>query len=148
MFTHILSPVDGSELSMGAARHAVDFAELCEAELTVLMVSPTYRQASDEGFVAPTINIIRERWEDQMNERAKTVLDKIASEASGAGVKCATVHLFADTPYESIISIAKKNGCDVIVMGSHGYGGFKQFILGSETTRVLSHSKIPVLVYR
>lgn len=148
MFTHVLTPVDGSELSMGAARHAIDFAELCEAKLTVLMVSPTYRQVSDEELVARTINIIRKRWEEQVTERANKVLDKIASEASGAGVKCATVHLFADAPYESIISIAEKNRCDVIVMGSHGYGGFKQFILGSETTRVLSHSKIPVLVYR
>jgi nucleotide-binding universal stress UspA family protein len=76
------------------------------------------------------------------------VLDAVAADAKNAGVKCDTTHLFRDMPYAAIIDTAKKNGCDLIVMGSHGYGGFKQFVLGSETTRVLSHSKIPVLVYR
>ena len=148
MFTHVLTPVDGSELSIGAARRAMDFAELCEAELTILMVSPTYRQLSDEGFVAPTVNEIRRRWKERMTERATKVLGKLASEASGAGVKCKVVHVFADAPYKAIIDTAKKNGCNVVVMGSHGHGGVKQFMLGSETMRVLSHSKIPVLVYR
>lgn len=148
MFTHVLAPVDGSELSIGAARRAIDFAELCEAKLTILMVSPTYKQLTDEGFVAPTVNEIRRRWKEQMAERANKVLGKLASEASGAGVKCKVVHVFDDAPYEAIIDTAKKNQCNVIVMGSHGHGGVKQFILGSQTARVLSHSKIPVLVYR
>jgi nucleotide-binding universal stress UspA family protein len=56
--------------------------------------------------------------------------------------------VFRDEPHQEIIDPAKKSGCDLIVMGSHGYGGLKQLVLGSETTRVLSHSKIPVLVYR
>ena len=79
-------------------------AKLCNAKLTSIMVSPTYRQHTQDGFVLPTVQVVRERWEEQI--------------------------------------------CDVMVMGSHGYGSFKQFLLGSETTRVLSHSKIPVLVCR
>lgn len=148
MFTHVLTPVDGSELSMGAARHGIELARLCNAKLTSIMVSPTYRQHFEDGFAMPTVNVIRERWEEQMAERAQKVLDQIGVEAAKAGIKSGSLHVFGDAPYEAIIDAAKKNNCDVVVMGSHGYGGMKQFILGSETARVLSHSTIPVVVYR
>ena len=65
-----------------------------------------------------------------------------------AGVACNALHVFGDAPYEAIIDAAEKNGCDMIAMGSHGHSGVKQFFVGSETTRVLSHTKIPVVVYR
>ena len=148
MFTHILTPVDGSELSLEAARHGIELAKLCNAKLTAIMVSPTYRQLHQDGFAVPTAPVIRERWEEQMAERAHKVFDQIRVESGKAGVTCDSVHVFGDAPYEAIIDAAKKKECDVMVMGSHGYGGFKQFILGSETSRVLSHTKIPVLVYR
>ena len=148
MFNHVLTPVDGSELSMMAARHGIELAKLCNAKLSSLMVSPTYRQLHQDGFVAPAVKIVRERWEEDMQERAQKILEQICIEAGRAGVRCESVHLFGDLPYEAIIDTAKSNGCDVIVMGSHGYGGFKQFVLGSETGRVLSHSTIPVVVYR
>ena len=148
MFTNILAPVDGSDLSRGAARHGIELAKLCNAKLTAIMVSPTYRQIHQDGFVVPTTPVIRERWEEQMTERARKVFDQICEESGKAGVKYDSMHVFGDAPYEAIIDAANKNNCDVMVMGSHGYGGFKQFILGSETTRVLSHSKIPVLVCR
>ena len=148
MFTHVLTPVDGSELSISAARHGIELAKLCNAKLTAIMVSPTYRQRFEEGFAVPSGKVVRERWEEQMTERAQEVLDKICVESGRAGVRCSSAHVFGDAPYEAIIETAKNNGCDVVVMGSHGYGGVKQFILGSETTRVLSHSAIPVVVYR
>lgn len=148
MFTHVLTPVDGSELSLSAARHGIELAKLCNAKLTALMVSPSYRRAHDEGFAAPAVKEMRERWEEQVLERAQSVLDMICTESGAAGIRCNSVHVFGDAPYAVIIDTAKNNGCDVVVMGSHGYGGFKQFILGSETARVLSHSTIPVVVYR
>jgi nucleotide-binding universal stress UspA family protein len=148
MFTHVLTPVDGSELSMMAARHGIELAKLCNAKLTSVMVTPTFRQLSQDGFTAPAVKIVRERWEEDMQERAEKILEQICIESGRAGVKCDSVHLFGDSPYVAIIDTAKEKGCDVIVMGSHGYGGFKQFVLGSETGRVLSHSTIPVVVYR
>ena len=148
MFTHVLTPVDGSELSMVAARHGMELAKLCNAKLTSIMVSPTYRQHTQDGFVLPDVQVIRERWEEQMSERAQAVLDKIRVESGRVGIQCNSVHVFGDLPYQAIIDTAKANGCDVVVMGSHGYGGLKQFILGSVTARVLSHSTIPVVVYR
>lgn len=148
MYTHILIPTDGSELSLNAARQAIELAKLCKAKVTAVMVSPTYRQVNQEGFVVPTVNSIRERWDEQMNARAKKAFDEIEAAAQKAGVACATTHATGDAPYEAIIDAANKNGCDMIAMGSHGYGGVKQFFIGSETTRVLSHTKIPVIVYR
>ncbi len=148
MFTHVLTPVDGSELSMQAARQAIELAKVFSAKLSVLLVSPTYKQLTDEGFVAPLAGAARQRWKADVAERAKKVLGVIEAEAAKAGVKCKAVHAFHDSPHEAIIDTANKSGCDVVVIGSHGHGGMKQFILGSETSRVLSHSKIPVLVYR
>ena len=148
MYTHILVPTDGSELSINAAHQAIDLAKLCKARLSVIMVSPTYRQMTQDGFIVPTSNTIRERWEEQMSERATKVLGGICADAAKSGLKCQSVHVFGDAPYEAIIDAAEKNGCDMIAMGSHGKGGVKQFFVGSETTRVLSHTKIPVVVYR
>ena len=148
MYTHILVPIDGSELSINAAHQAIELAKLCKAKLSAIMVSPTYRQMTQDGFVVPTSTTVRERWEEQMGARAAKVLDGICADAAKAGLKCETLHVFGDSPYEAIIEAANSNGCDMIAMGSHGYGGVKQFFVGSETTRVLSHTKIPVVVYR
>jgi nucleotide-binding universal stress UspA family protein len=148
MFTNILIPTDGSELSAQACRSAIDLAKALKARATVVMVSPTFRQLANEGFLVPGMDIGKREWERGVTERARKVLDAAAAEAKNAVIKCETIHVFRDLPYMAIVDAAKKNGCDLIVMGSHGYGGFKQLVLGSETTRVLSHSKIPVLVYR
>jgi nucleotide-binding universal stress UspA family protein len=148
MYSHILVPTDGSELSINAAHQAIDLAKLCKAKMSVIMVSPTYHQLNEEGFIAPTVNTLRERWEAQMRERANKVLDGICASAAQAGVECKSFHVFGGAPYEAIIDTANQNGCDMIAMGSHGHGGVKQFFVGSETTRVLSHTKIPVVVYR
>jgi nucleotide-binding universal stress UspA family protein len=148
MFTNILIPTDGSALATQASRRALEIARAFKAKATVVLVSPTFKQLTDEGFVGPAMNVSKREWEKGVVERAFKVLDAVAAEAKAAGVKCETVHVFRDQPHMGIVDLAKKNSCDLIVMGSHGYGGFKQFMLGSETSRVLSHSKIPVLVYR
>lgn len=148
MYSHILVPTDGSELSINAARQAVELAKLCKAKMTAIMVSPTYRQMQQDGFVLPTSSIVKERWEEHMAQRAKPVLEGICADARKSGVECDSVHAFGDAPYEAIIDAANAHGCDVIAMGSHGHGGVKQLFVGSETSRVLSHTKIPVMVYR
>jgi nucleotide-binding universal stress UspA family protein len=148
MYSHILVPTDGSELSINAAHQAIDLAKLCKARMTAIMVSPTYRQLQQDGFIVPTSNTVRERWEERMSERAQKVLDGICAAAGKSGVQCEPVHVFGDSPYEAIIDTANKKSCDIIAMGSHGHGGVKQLFLGSETSRVLSHTKIPVMVYR
>ena len=148
MYSHILIPTDGSELSIRAAHQAIELAKLCKASITTILVSPTYRQLNSEGFVSPVVNTVRERWEAEVTERAQKVLDDICAAAAKSGIACDSVHVFGNAPYEAIIDTANQKGCDVIAMGSHGHGGMKQVFVGSETTRVLSHTKIPVMVYR
>ena len=77
--------------------------------------------------------------------RNLAVLEKAAKDA---GVPCETLCEIADHPYEAIIRIAEKRGCDLIMMASHGRRGVKGLLLGSETQKVLTHSLIPVLVHR
>lgn len=148
MFKHILIPTDGSELSGQAGRRAIELAKTLKAKVTLVLVSPTFRQLADEGLLLPEITTDKRTWEKSASGRARKMLDAAAAEARDVGVPCKTTHVFRDQPHAAIVDTAKKSGCDLIVMGSHGYGGFKQWVLGSETTRVLSHSKIPVLVYR
>jgi nucleotide-binding universal stress UspA family protein len=75
-------------------------------------------------------------------------LDKVKEAAEAAGVDCEVVHVEHAHPYNAIIDIAKAKGCDLIVMASHGRRGVSAIVLGSETVKVLTHSTIPVLVYR
>lgn len=148
MYSHILIPIDGSELSIHAAHQAIELAKLCKAKVSAIMVSPTFRRLQENGFIAPVSDILSERWEAQMAQRAQAPLQSVADHAKRAGVECETLHVLGDAPYEAIIDAANRNGCDMIAMGSHGHGGVKQFLVGSETARVLSHTKIPVVVYR
>ena len=148
MYSHILVPTDGSKLSLDAASNAIELARLCNAKMTAILVSPTYHQHTTQGFVMPSIKVLREQYEAEQAARAKVVLDQICAHAERVGIKCEALHAFGDAPYEAIINVADTHGCDVIAMGSHGYGGVRQFFVGSETTRVLSHTKIPVMVYR
>ena len=80
--------------------------------------------------------------------QAETVLAKIAAAAEAAGVPCETVAELGDQIHETIIRMAETKNCDLIIMASHGRAGIKALLLGSETQKVLTHSKIPVLVYR
>ena len=83
-----------------------------------------------------------------MQEYAAKTLGAVAVAAKVAGVPCETVHREQEHPYQAIIDTAKLKGCDLIVMASHGRRGIAAIVLGSETVKVLTHSKIPVLVYR
>ena len=72
----------------------------------------------------------------------------VGAACAAAGVSCTALTLEALHPWEAIIEHARKHDCDLIVMGSHGRRGVSALLLGSETQKVLTHSKIPVLVVR
>jgi len=82
------------------------------------------------------------------DQQANEYLGEVAKLCADAGVECTLASATSDIPYEAIISAAETAGCDLIFMASHGRRGFSGFLLGSETNKVLTHSKIPVLVYR
>jgi nucleotide-binding universal stress UspA family protein len=90
----------------------------------------------------------KEEYAVDCRAHADQYLKVIRTAASEAGVACDTVSVTSDHPFEAIINMANQIGCDLIVMASHGRRGMRGLLLGSETHKVLTHSKIPVLVYR
>lgn len=145
MFSHLLLPTDGSPLSEAAIQTGVQFAKDNKARVTGVYVRPefhvfTYRTAMLEDT--------REEYASDSRAHADRYLAVVEKIAKEAGVACDTVVESSDHPYEAIIKAAEKNGCDLIVMASHGRKGMQGLLLGSETHKVLTHSKIPVLVCR
>ena len=83
---------------------------------------------------------------DDAGRHADLYLSKLAGAAAEAGVPCDTTAVIDDPPYQAIIAVAEKRGCDLVVMASHGRKGIQALLLGSETNKVLTHTRIPVLV--
>lgn len=148
MFKHILLPTDGSKLSDRAVQRGIELAKQLGARVTALHVIPEFRMMADESFVLPTTADLKRRYDKEAKARADKMLAKIAERAKEAGVKSDGVSVIGDLPHEQIIDVAKKKKCDLIMMASHGRRGISGLLLGSETAKVLTHSKIPVLVVR
>jgi nucleotide-binding universal stress UspA family protein len=145
MFKHILLPTDGSELSAAAIQEGIRFAKSIGAQVTGLCVMPNQHPFFYETEIPMDA---LEHAAKRYKEQAGTYLAVIEKTAREAGVACDNVYEVNDSPYEAIIQVAEKKGCDLIMMASHGRRGVKGLLLGSETQKVLTHSSIPVLVYR
>ena len=148
MYKHILVPTDGSKLSTKAVKQAVAFAKTIGARITAVHVSDEYRAVMDEGFVLPAFATLKKRFEEMNVQRSNAVLKQVKAAAEAAGVACQSVAVTNNLPCDAIIQQAKKHKCDLIMMASHGRKGLSSVLLGSETAKVLTHSKIPVLVVR
>lgn len=144
MFKHILLPVDGSELSQKATPAAIEFARTTGAKLTpyICLEEYPFLQSSDAGHEKRSV------FEHRIEAAAREELAKIEAAAAQAGVPCAGATSIAAAPYRGIIATATELGCDVIFMASHGRRGISGLLLGSETQKVLTHSDIPVVVFR
>jgi nucleotide-binding universal stress UspA family protein len=145
MYKHILLPTDGSELSATAVRDGVKFAKELGARVTALHVTPPFHPVE----VTPSVFTAHITEHDaRAKESAQRALGAVTEAARAAGVPCATAHRVSNSPFEAIIAVAGEAGCDLIFMASHGRRGVAALLLGSETNKVLTHSKIPVLVTR
>ena len=147
MFKHLLLPTDGSKLSDRAVKLGIRFAGRIRARVTALHVVPAFKAFANEGF-APLSPALRKRLEDESRARAARMLDAITRQARSKRVRCATLTVASDSPYQEIIETARRKKCDLIMMASHGRRGLSSLLLGSETAKVLLHSKVPVLVVR
>lgn len=147
MFKHILLPTDGSPLSDKGVQRGIAFAKRIKARVTTIHVVPEFRALSDETLL-PTSAELRQRFLQEARARGQRIVDKVAKRANASGVKCRTLVSPGGLPYEQIIAAARKQKCDLIVMASHGRRGLSSLLLGSETAKVLTHSKVPVLVVR
>lgn len=147
MFKHILVPVDGSGLSMDTVKRAVSFSAEAGARITFFYAKPEYPVAfyGEGALIDPTTP---EKFAEMASNQASELLGKCEALAKAGQVPCATESSTSDIPYEAIIQAAERCGCDLIFMASHGRRGFSGLLLGSETQKVLTHSTIPVLVYR
>lgn len=149
MFRNILVPTDGSRLSLKGVRAGLRLAKALGARATGVYVIPPFMPAMyGEAAIYYAEKLSRETYEKAARRHAGKALEVVAREARAAGVRCATHTLVAPQAWEGILRAARSKRCDAISMASHGYGGLGGLILGSETTRVLTHSKIPVIVSR
>ncbi len=148
MYKHILVATDGSELSIKAIRTAVALASTTGAKLTgVYVIAPFIASKYGEGVMyGPAIS--RKRYKGITEREAREALAAVWIEAGARRARCATMTITAENPWAGIIIAAKSKGADLIVMASHGRRGLAGIVLGSETTKVLTHSTIPVLVCR
>ena len=145
MFKHILIPTDGSELSNMAITNGVQFAKDIHAKITGLTVTmPFHFFALDGMQIADTA----QQYTEDAKALATRNLTVLKDAASAAGVECELVHRESEHPYEEIVKTAQNQGCDVIFQASHGRRGMRALVMGSETHKVLTHTKIPVLVFR
>jgi nucleotide-binding universal stress UspA family protein len=145
MYANLLIPTDGSELAGKAVQHGIALAKRIGAKTTVLTVlSPFHILTTDTRMIEDTLV----QYKARMQEQAEETLGAVAHAAQTAGVACETVQVEHDHPYQAIMDVAESKGCDLIVMASHGRHGIAAMVLGSETIKVLTHCKIPVLVHR
>lgn len=147
MFKHILVPTDGSQLSLETARRAVTFAKEAGASITFFYAKPDYPVAfyGEGALIDPTTP---EKFTEMADRQAEEILAKVEALARDSGVGCRKMAAVSDIPFQAIIDAASSAGCDLIFMASHGRRGISGLLLGSETQKVLTHSTIPVLVYR
>ncbi len=144
MYKRILFPTDGSEITAKAMATALEMAKLCGAELCALAVKePFPYSAISEMQPQPP-----QEFFDAQDRIAGARLKLVTDAAAAAGVRCVSFALEASYPWEAILDQAKDQDCDLIVMASHGRRGVSALLLGSETQKVLTHSKLPVLVVR
>lgn len=149
MYQRILIATDGSTLSHKAVDTGLELAALTGAQVIALKVIPRYPVSYFEGNASlnasnKNIATIEKQWADA----ALAVVEEVKASAEAQGIKARAVTKVSDLIAETIIATAKKHKCDLIVMASHGRRGLKRVLMGSETTHVLTHSHIPVLVLR
>jgi nucleotide-binding universal stress UspA family protein len=148
MLRHILVCTDGTKLSDKAVDGAIGLAKDLGARLTGFHVTEDYPITPFLEYAIVAESLTPAKWKADQEKRARHILEKIEGKAKKAGIACDTSFSSALRPYEAIIQAAKKARCDLIVMASHGRRGIQGIVLGSETNKVLTHSKLPVLVYR
>jgi nucleotide-binding universal stress UspA family protein len=145
MYTDILIPTDGSELAGKAVEHGIALAKWIGAKTTVLTVLSPFRIfTTDTQMIEDT----PAQYQARTQKHAEKILAAVAHSVRAAGVACDIIQVEHEHPYWAIIDTAGSKGCDLIVMASHGRRGISAIVLGSETVKVLTHSKIPVLVHR
>lgn len=145
MYKHILIATDGSEIANKAVAQGIELAKRIGAKLSAVSVTEPYEAV----VIAETAAmILPSDYNKQCEAGAQKILNDVSAAAEAAGIKCNVQHQSNRWPYNGIIEAAEEVGADLIVMGSHGRRGVEGLLLGSQATKLLTHTKIPALVVR
>jgi nucleotide-binding universal stress UspA family protein len=148
MYKHILLPHDGSPLSDKALTEGIRVAKASNAKVTLLHVVAPYHAPGLAMHSSPALRAIEHQHQEELEKAARGMLESAQHSVRGQGVSCEFAVISAVSPAESIIDQANARACDLIVMSSHGRRGVEGLLVGSETVKVLTHTKTPVLVVR
>jgi nucleotide-binding universal stress UspA family protein len=146
MYQHILIPTDGSALAGHAVTHGLALAKIVGAKASVIVVEAPFNVYEVPESKIREMPQAFAQHAEQIKKHATAVLTHAAEAAKAAGVACDTLQVEHEHPYEAIIKTANDRQCDLIVMASHGRSGISALLLGSVTSKVLTHTKTPVLV--
>ena len=149
MYKHILISTDGSDVAPKGVDHGLSHAKALRAKVTIITVTERFPIRADVvgmGWVPGPNEMAdyaagQQKWAEGVLARAKEGADKL-------GVQADTLHVPDSLPAEAIIETAKARDCSLIAMSSHGRRGLGRLLLGSQTSEVLAHSPVPVLVVR
>jgi len=148
-YKHILLPLDGSEPSRKAEKECIAFAKSTGAKVTAIHVVSHFHLHYQPWATPKSVHTkIEKEHEEEAMAIAQKMISAVTKRIKGDGVECDGLVVVGDHPYEEIISNAENRKCDLIMMASHGLKGLNAVLLGSETVKVLTHTKIPVLVVR
>lgn len=147
MYKNILVPTDGSALSNRTVRDAAKLARKLGAKITGFYVAPTYHIEVYADYVPPDM-ISPQQHAAQAKKTAQRHLDALHKTAKENRVSSTGFYVMSDFTADAIVKAARKHKCDLIFMGSHGRSGLSKLLLGSQTSKVLSQTRIPVLVHR
>ena len=146
MYRNILIATDGSELAGKAVAHGLGLAKSVGAKVTALIVETPFNVMSVPESRSRQMSEAYAQHAEAIKRHATRVLSDVTDAAKKAGVACDAVQTEHEHPYEAIIQTANDNGCDAIIMASHGRSGISAVLLGSVTNKVLTHTNIPVVV--
>jgi nucleotide-binding universal stress UspA family protein len=148
MYKHILIATDGSELARKAEIAGLTLAKELAAKATAVTVTEPWDAVSMAGLAERNVRNPVADYEEGVAASASRVLRAVDEEAGKIGVSCASVHVKDKQPAAGIIDTAKERGCDLVVMASHGRSGISRMLLGSQATKVITLSPVPVLICR
>ncbi|MDQ8727965.1 universal stress protein [Bradyrhizobium sp. LHD-71] len=145
MYRHLVIATDGSDLAAKAVEQGLALAKVIGAKATAVTVTePLPPLMVGDGAVVLPIH----EYEQAVVGGATKILDGVTAAAKAANVACDVVHVKDQYPAEGIVETAMARGCDLIVMSSHGRRGLSKLVLGSQASKVVSLSSIPVLICR
>lgn len=148
MYQHILAATDGSELSDKAVEKSIHLAAALKCRLTIAHIGVPYSPPVYAGDIVPATLVSPEEHEQRVREAADRILGHARSQAEEADVAVTVAFEYGESPHETLVAMAIRERCDLIVMASHARRGLAALLFGSETQKVMSNSAIDMLVIR